>query len=41
MAIDIAWIIIGVFVVGFMGVLCYGLAVLNQDLEDKRQQHKR
>lgn len=26
----------GVFVIGFMGVLCYGLAVLNRDMEDKR-----
>lgn len=34
--INLTWMIIGVFVMGFMGIVCYGLAVLNQDMEDKR-----
>ena len=40
MDMAITWAIIGVFVIGFMGVLCVGLAVLNRDLEDKRE-HER
>ncbi|MGH8476848.1 MAG: hypothetical protein ACRERS_00465 [Methylococcales bacterium] len=40
MDMTLDWTIIGIFVIGFMGVLCYGLAVLNQDLEEKRDHDK-
>jgi len=40
MEINLTWTIIGVFVMGFMGLVCYGLAVLNRDMEDKRD-HER
>jgi len=40
MEMNITWMIIGVFVMGFMGILCFGLGVLNQDLEEKREQRK-
>ncbi len=35
----ITWFIIGIFVIGFMAVLCFGLAVLNKDLENRREQN--
>ncbi|MCI0667580.1 MAG: hypothetical protein L0Y38_03760 [Methylococcaceae bacterium] len=38
---SIAWFIIGIFVIGFMAILCYGLAVLNKDLENRRERNKK
>jgi hypothetical protein len=38
---SIAWFIIGIFVIGFMGILCFGLAVLNKDLENQRERNKK
>jgi len=35
------WAIISVFVIGFMGVLCYALAVLNRDLDEKQELKRR
>ncbi|MGH8559123.1 MAG: hypothetical protein ACRESZ_17045 [Methylococcales bacterium] len=40
MDMTLDWTIIGIFVIGFMGVLCYGLAVLNRDLEEKHDHDK-
>lgn len=34
---SITWFIIGIFVIGFIALLCFGLAVLNKDLENRRE----
>lgn len=37
----ITWFIIGFFVIGFMAILCFGLAVLNKDLDNRRGENNK